>query len=419
MHGSKLLILSGLILALAAHPVSEAKASNGFPSPGASKLLAVADTSARRIAAADWRLVFSDEFRSAGKFNAGSWTYCERGSAAWTRYLTSSPDYVYQAGGNLVLRMDNAIIAGDAVPYHSGGIMTSSKFSIRYGKIEVRARFSKGKGSWPAIWMMPELPTAYGGWPNSGEIDIMEHVNNENVVHQTIHNSAVTNEKGASTATHQASYHADDYNTYGIVWNPGSIEFYVNGEHQYTYKKETAAGSKQWPFDRPFYIILNQAGAVGWPGPANNADLPFEMKVDWVRVYKQQELPNPGFEQAGLGPWQAGAGAKVVRAHARSGGRAVRLKGGASILAQTIGGLLPNTTYTFGGYVRTNTSSPSLLLGVKNYGGSPAETPIAGKKYQHGLVTFTTGAQQTSATVYISKPEAGTAYADDFYLNKQ
>ncbi|SER91827.1 glycoside hydrolase family 16 protein [Pedobacter rhizosphaerae] len=236
----------------------------------------------------EWKMVFSDDFRSQGYFDSTKWSFCSRQPAAWSRYLTASPKYAYQRNGKLVLRMDNAVIAEDNIPYHSGGIQSSGKFSIRYGKIEVRAKFKKGQGSWPAIWMMPEKPTAYGSWPKSGEIDIMEHVNNEEVVHQTIHNARVTSSNGTSTSTHRAKYNANSYNTYGIIWNASAIDFYINGTFQYRYEKGVGTSPIGWPFDKPFYIILNQSGAVGWPGPAKAEDLPFEMQVDWVNVYSRE-----------------------------------------------------------------------------------------------------------------------------------
>jgi len=235
-----------------------------------------------------WKMVFSDEFSKEGNFDSSKWSYCSRQPAAWSRYLTASPYYAYQQKGKLVLRMDNAVIAGDDVPYHSCGVQSSGKFSIRYGKIEVRVKFKKGQGSWPAIWMMPEQPGAYGPWPKSGEIDIMEHVNNEEIIHQTIHNGQVTASNGASAATHRAEYNANNYNTYSVVWNAGAIDFCVNGQFQYRYAKRADSTPISWPFDQPFYIILNQSGAVGWPGPAKTGDLPFEMQVDWVRVYSKE-----------------------------------------------------------------------------------------------------------------------------------
>lgn len=235
----------------------------------------------------EWKLIFEDQFNTNGNFDNSKWSFSTRGNAAWARFLTSAPEYAYQEGGSLVLKMDNREIAEDDVPYHSGGIQTKGKFSFLSGKVEVRAKFKSGRGSWPAIWMMPEN-SVYGGWPNSGEIDIMEHVNNEVKVHQTIHNAAVTNSNGGSTATHSAPYKADDFNIYGIEWSPEAIKFYINNKHQYTYTKPTGADSKAWPFDQPFYLILNQSGGAGWPGPITDADLPFSMQVDWVKVYQEE-----------------------------------------------------------------------------------------------------------------------------------
>jgi beta-glucanase (GH16 family) len=231
-----------------------------------------------------WTLVFEDNFNATGNFDNSKWSYCTRDTPSWAKYLTSTSDYASLDGSNLKLRMDNAVIPTDLVPYHSGGIETNGKFNFLYGKVEVRAKFTQGQGSWPAIWMMPATPVAYGGWPNSGEMDIMEHVNNESVIHQTIHNGAVTNANGGSSATNSSSYNAADFNIYGIIWTVDKIEFYVNGVLQYTYSKPANATSTQWPFDKPFYLILNQSGGAGWPGPITDSNLPFQMQVDWVRI---------------------------------------------------------------------------------------------------------------------------------------
>lgn len=234
-----------------------------------------------------WELIFSDEFDSTGNFDTTKWSYSKRWHPSWAKYLTASTEYVRQDSGNLILRMDDQVIAGDDVSYHSGGIQTAGKFSFTYGKVEVRAKFTQGQGSWPAIWMMPEEPVSYGGWPHSGEIDIMEHVSNENVVHQTIHNATATNEEGGSAATQPSPFDIEAYNTYSIIWDPSKIQFYVNDRLRYTYNKPDNATSAEWPFDTPFYIILNQSGGEGWPGPILNEDLPFEMRVDYVRVYQK------------------------------------------------------------------------------------------------------------------------------------
>lgn len=230
-------------------------------------------------------LIWSDEFDKSGSFDSSKWSYAKRGHVAWNKFITQDEAYVYQKNGNLVLRMDNRKIPGDTMAYHSGGIQSSTKFNLKYGKVEVKAKFTQGKGSWPAIWMMPEPKYAKGTWPDCGEIDIMEHVNNEPVIHQTLHNAAHTAKSGVSTATKSSVYNVNNFNVYSIIWTPSKIQFYLNSDLKYTFTKKQEWGNNEWPYDVPFYIILNQAGGAGWPGKLNEADLPFQMEVDYVRVY--------------------------------------------------------------------------------------------------------------------------------------
>lgn len=234
-----------------------------------------------------WKQVFKDDFKKKGGFDEDKWSFCLPGNAAWAKYLTPSSDYAYQAGGKLILRMDDRSIDGNNDPYHSGGIKSHGKFGFKYGKIEVRAKFKHGQGSWPAIWMMPDS-SVYGDWPNSGEIDIMEHLNRDSIVYQTLHSAGLTDSKGGSTASAKSPFKVNDFNVYSIEWTAQELRFYVNKTLGYTYKKPANATWKEWPFDQSFYIILNQSGGLGWPGPLTASDLPFLMEVDWVRVYKEK-----------------------------------------------------------------------------------------------------------------------------------
>lgn len=376
-------------------------------------------TSLTAVATTDYELIWSDEFNSAGSFDSTKWSYAERGPVAWNKYMTSLPAYASQDGNNLLLRMDNAVIAGDPVAYHAGGVKSMGKFSLTYGKVEVRAKFTQGRGSWPAIWMMPEPATAHGGWPDCGEIDIMEHVNNESVMYHTIHNGSVTNVNGGSTATKAASYNTTDFNVYTMIWSPNDIRFFVNNVLQYTYSRVAGGGTQQWPFDVPFYLILNQAGGAGWPGAITDADLPFSMQVDYVRVYKLPLFSNGDFENGALSPWTTwGGGSSVVATNARTGTKCIRETGGETSIEQYLTGLSPNTTYKFGGYAKVSAAGQSVSIGVKNYGGSAVNASVGTTAYSEGSVTFTTGATNTSATVYFYKPLSGTVYGDDFYLEK-
>lgn len=407
-------------------------------------------TEASKKDSSSYTLIWADEFDKAGSFDNKKWSYAPRGKVAWNKYMTHSADYVYQTDDKLILRMDNQKIAGDDVPYHAGGIQSLGKFSIRYGKVIVRAKFTQGRGSWPAIWMMPDPDHSLGGWPAGGEIDIMEHVNNEKVVHQTIHNSAVTDSNGGSTATHKSTYDIKEFNTYSIIWNPQHIEFYVNDKLEYTYEKKADATAKEWPFDVPFYLILNQAGGAGWPGPITNIDLPFSMEVDYVRVYnlplqelaqiekfipiqknttkkakkdlvnrKPGTIANADFESNDLYPWTSWGNSSVSNAQVHTGNFGIQSLGGETAIEQLITGLKPNTSYRFGGFTKVGTAGEKAIIGVKEYGGAPVNTSITATDFTDVSVIFTTGVSQTSAVVYFYKENLGSAFADDFYFIKQ
>lgn len=177
----------------------------------------------------------------------------------------------------------------ETVKYNTGCIRTTDKFSFKYGKIEVRAKLDKGKGSWPAIWMMPQDPK-YGGWPNSGEIDIMEQLNYDSIAYQTVHSNYidVLGKKEDPKYFKTVPYRVNEYNIYGVEWYADRLEFFLNGKKTFTYPKIENADSSQWPFDQEFFIILDQALGGSWVGNIEDEDLPVEMLIDWVRVYQKK-----------------------------------------------------------------------------------------------------------------------------------
>ncbi len=236
----------------------------------------------------DKNLVFYDDFNQKSSIPRKSrWELCKQGSPAWTVYLSERYDqaYVDPEKGELVLRCENA-----GTTYLTGGVQMKADKSFKYGKVEVKARFSQScQGGWPAIWMMPSEPV-WSGWPQCGEIDIMERLNHDTHIHHVIHTNytdVVNTSDNNSTTVSIGS--EDGYNVYGIEWSAEKIDFYVNGEKTFSYPKQNidkiSPAAKQWPFDTKFYLILNHAGGAGWPGGFGN-DLPGEMRVDWVRVYK-------------------------------------------------------------------------------------------------------------------------------------
>ncbi len=175
-------------------------------------------------------------------------------------------------------------------PYTSAKLQSLQRKSMLYGRVELRAKLPRGKGSWPAIWMLPEDSAGYGvGWPDSGEIDLMEHVGYEQgAVHFTVHTAAYNHklgtQRGASLSIPDA---AETFHVYGMEWTPSFIRFYVDGQTVFQHDNP-GTGWQAWPFDKPFYLILNIACGGDWGGREgiDNESLPWRMEVDWVRVYR-------------------------------------------------------------------------------------------------------------------------------------
>jgi beta-glucanase (GH16 family) len=156
-----------------------------------------------------------------------------------------------------------------------------------YGKIEVNAKLPTGKGTWPAIWMLP-TEWVYGDWPKSGEIDIMEHVGyDQNNVHVTMHTEAyyfkINTQKSSQRIIPTAS---TEFHTYAIEWTPESINGLIDNEVMFSFANEHT-GYSTWPFDQKFHLLLNIAFGGDWGGAKGVDDtvLPQKMEVDYIRVY--------------------------------------------------------------------------------------------------------------------------------------
>ena len=242
----------------------------------------------------DPNLLFYDDFNQKSWIPRKSrWELCPQGSPAWAFYLSESynQSYVDTDHGELVLSCEKS-----GSSYATGGVQMKADKAFKYGKVEVKARFAlSAKGGWPAIWMMPSEPI-WSGWPQCGEIDIMERLNHDTHVHHVIHTHYTDTfnpgDPNAPNTTTTEIGTEDGWNIYGIEWTPDKIDFYVNGTKTFTYPRlrqyDDMAGAKQWPFDTKFYLILNHAGGKGWPGEGSlvDSELPAEMRVDWVKVWK-------------------------------------------------------------------------------------------------------------------------------------
>ncbi|WP_315820782.1 carbohydrate-binding protein [Paraflavitalea speifideaquila] len=180
-------------------------------------------------------------------------------------------------------------------------MISQGKMDFLYGKVEVRAKLARARGSWPAIWLMPTT-SAYGGWPRSGEIDIMEHVGNKfGTVLSTVHTQNNNWTNGGHLSASRFLPDADTtWHVYKLEWSPDSLRFIYDSTVCYTYANPHTDW-KDWPFDQKFHIILNLAIGGGMGGNITEADWPDSMQVDYVRVY-QKGLGTPILDSIAVTP---------------------------------------------------------------------------------------------------------------------
>lgn len=242
-----------------------------------------------------YELVWSDEFEYEGLPDTAKWSYdvgdgcpdlCGWGNDELEYYTEARAENARVREGTLVIEARKESYEGRQ--YTSARLLTRGRRAWRYGRIEVRAKLPSGRGTWPAIWMLPE-EWSYGGWPSSGEIDIMEHVGHEpNRVYATAHTEAFNHAIGTqNTDTLRLADAEDTFHTYAIEWTPEEIRWFADDTLYSTFRNRHAT-YREWPFDRPFHLILNIAVGGGWGGAEGVDDTiwPQRMVIDYVRVYQ-------------------------------------------------------------------------------------------------------------------------------------
>ncbi|MBC7745875.1 MAG: glycoside hydrolase family 16 protein [Flavobacterium sp.] len=234
--------------------------------------------------------VWVDEFDVPGKPDVNKWGY-DLGGHGWgnNELQNYTSDNANIENGILTITAKKESLDNNS--YTSSRMVTKGKGDFLYGRFEISAKLPTGKGTWPAIWMLPTDWT-YGNWPNSGEIDIMEHVGyDQNKVHITVHtgsfNHSINTQKGNFLLVPTAS---TEFHKYRVDWTPLSIKGYIDDNLVFNFDNN-GQGFMGWPFDKRFHLLLNIAVGGNWGGAQGVEPLAFpaSMEVDYVRVFKLVE----------------------------------------------------------------------------------------------------------------------------------
>ena len=296
-----------LTVTVPANPTTSARTGTVTVMSGAArKAITVSQEAAAQSAynAPDgYTLVWQDEFTGptdplanyvAGgsyELNQNDWTH-EVKNAGWVNHELQNYVNHKTPEGALVTEVKNGTLRITALKengkIYSGRVYAKVKSGWTYGYIEASIKLPKGKGTWPAFWMMP---VNFRSWPADGEIDIMEEVGyHPDYVSSSLHANAHVHSNGTQITHEMKCPGAEgEFHTYAILWTSKNITTYVDGQVQLSYDNR-GLGRDDWPYDDPFYVIFNLAWGGDWGGAqgVDESALPATMEVDYVRVFQKK-----------------------------------------------------------------------------------------------------------------------------------
>lgn len=235
-------------------------------------------------------LVFQEEFNTNGPLNTSNWNYdLGTGTNGWgnneQQYYTNRPENIKIENGNLVITAKRETYMGSS--YTSARINTKGKFEKKYGRFEARMKMPRGRGLWPAFWLLGNNISQVN-WPQCGEIDIMEYRGQDptNVL-GSIHGPGYSGANAISKTYNIPNDRFDNgFHVFGIEWGEDFINYYVDNALFYQIKKENVTAG-QWVFDKPFFMILNLAVGGNFVGnPNSETPFPQTLEIDYVRFYQ-------------------------------------------------------------------------------------------------------------------------------------
>lgn len=236
-----------------------------------------------------WRMVWSDEFNSNGRPDPKKWTF-ETGGGGWGnyehQYYTDRAENSRVEDGHMVIEVRKEPIQDHH--YTSARVTTVPTGGWRYGRFEVRAKLPSGAGTWPALWFMP-IHMGYGnqGWPDNGEIDMMEHIgaDPEHVLGAFYTKNSNWMNGNGLIGYHKVPNLETDFNVFAMEWTENEASLFVN-DHKFLTLLNPRTTWMDWPFDKEFYLIMNIA-LGGFGGEIDDSIFPQKMLIDYVRIYER------------------------------------------------------------------------------------------------------------------------------------
>jgi beta-glucanase (GH16 family) len=250
------------------------------------------------------QLVWHDEFEGplGAAPDPSKWEH-ERGGEGWgnheLQFYTGQTDNAALDGNSCLVLTAREVPAAEQASqtcwygpcrFTSARLFTYQKFSFTYGLVEARLKIPYGQGLWPALWMLGDN-FAEVGWPACGEIDIMENIGREpGIVHGTVHGPGYSGGEGigGTHALPPGLMVKDDFHVFAVDWQPTSIRWYFDNQQFFELLPEHIPTGTVWPFDHPFFLLMNVAVGGDWPdAPDATTTFPQVMLIDYVRIFQR------------------------------------------------------------------------------------------------------------------------------------
>ena len=238
-----------------------------------------------------YRLVFEERFTRAGALNPTHWNneVGDKWANQEKQCYTADPANVHIRDNRLFI---NATLHEEGpCKYRSARINTKDKLHWQYGRFVIRAKMPVGRGSWPAFWFLSEGHANGVRWPLCGEIDLMEYAGNHPgriiaSLHTATYNHRINTERTTATFLEDVALAFHDYE---MEWTNNHLVFSIDGKPYARYERKPDDSEREWPFDQPFYLIINMAVGGMFGGKIEDADFPFVLEIDSIKVYQQTQ----------------------------------------------------------------------------------------------------------------------------------